>query len=362
MNIIVSGIFILVGFASMGYGAENDPDITQASASIQTITEWYEAVGTVRPLTETSIAAQIAGQVVQVNVRPGNKVKKNDVLLTIDDRQFKSRLDQARQGLKTAVAGKEQARQSINAAEAAFKQAESNYNRVRKLFNAQAATSQQLEQAESAYLQAKAQVSKAKEALAGAEAGIRQAQEIVNEAEIALGYSKIVAPESGEVLKRLVEPGDFAAPGRPLIVLQTEGALRLEAYVREGLIDKVKVGDILSVTIGVHEKEHEARVEEIVPYADPETRTFLVKANLPKIEGLYPGMYGKLMIPVKEIEVVVIPETAIRKVGQLELVDVKEKDGWKTLFIKTGQRIGNHQIEVLSGLNGDETIGIKESK
>jgi multidrug efflux pump subunit AcrA (membrane-fusion protein) len=149
----------------------------------------------------------------------------------------------------------------------------------------------------------------------------------------------------------------MALPGKLLMVLQTSGFLRLEAYVREGLIKLVTPGSHLSVKIETLGKTTEAEVEEIVPYADPQTRTFLVKAALPHMAGIYPGMYGKLLIPVREQPTVLIPQKAVHQVGQLELVKVKVDTGWQTRFVKTGRTIGN-QVEILSGLSGSETLGL----
>ncbi|MFC1515303.1 efflux RND transporter periplasmic adaptor subunit [Thermodesulfobacteriota bacterium] len=325
------------------------------------VTEWYEAVGTVRPRTENRIESQITAQVLDVKVRPGDSVSKDQLLISLDDRQLKSRLDQARQSLKSAVAGKNQAKQAVFAAEAAFKQTESEYHRTKTYFESQAATAQDLERAESAFLQARAQVRRAKEALVATNAGIRQAEEFVKESTIALGYTRITAPETGEVLKRFVEPGDLALPGKPLIALRTTGALRLEAHVREGLISRVKPGAKLNVNIQTLNRTVGADVEEIVPYADPQSRTFLVKASLPQIDGLYPGMFGKLLIPVEQHAAVLMPLTAVRRVGQLELVWVKEDGRWKSFFIKTGKVRGDF-VEILSGLSGDETVGWGDRK
>ena len=329
-----------------------------SEVSIETIRETYEAVGTVRPRTEARIEAQVTAQVVDVKVGPGDSVTKDQVLVSLDSRQLQSRLDQARQGLKSASAGKRQARQAVAASEAAFEQARSEYRRVQTYYKQQAATQQQLEAARAAYLRAEAELQRARDGLEGSEASIQQAQEVVREAEIALGYTQLKAPEAGEVLKKLVESGDLAVPGKPLIILQTTGYLRLEAYVREGLIREVPVGATLPVEITTLDKTVEATVEEIIPYADPQTRTFLVKATLPETTGLYPGMFGKLLIPVREIQVVSIDRSAVRQVGQLELVQVKDGDGWATRFIKTGKKLGD-RVEVLSGLSGGETVALK---
>jgi RND family efflux transporter MFP subunit len=332
------------------------PPAHTATVKVRTQTEWYEAVGTVRPRTESKIEAQVTAQVRDVRVRPGASVAGGALLVTLDDRQYRSRLDQAREGLKTAQAGRRQAEQAVAAAQAAFTQAEAAFGRTRKYLEAQAATAQDMEQAEAAYHQAEAGLKRSQEALSGSAAGIRQAEEVVREAEIALGYTRIRAPEAGTLLRRMVEPGDMALPGKPLLVLQTAGTHRMEAHVREGLISAAAPGSRLPVIIGTLDQTAEAVVEEVVPYADPATRTFLVKAGLPPLPGLYPGMFGKLRVPVRKTRVVVIPERALRRVGQLELVRVQTDGRWADRFVKTGKPVGD-DLEVLSGLSGGETIG-----
>lgn len=336
-------------------GLEEAP-VTTARARVELVRRWFEASGTVRPRTETRIESQVTAQVVTVAVRPGSRVTKGQVLVSLDNRQLLARLDQARQGLKSAQASREQARQAVISAQAAYDQAAASFKRTRTYFESKAATQQDLEKAQSLYSQAKAGLARAQEAQSGTMAGIKQAAEVVREAEIGLGYTRILAPETGEVLKRLVEPGDLALPGKPLLVLQTAGTYRLEAHVREGLISRVRLGMQLPATIATLGKEVQTDVEEIIPYADPQTRTFLVKASLPPINGLYPGMFGKLRIPVQTENVVVIPENALRIVGQLEMVTVKEGDRWTRRYIKTGRRLDKH-VEVLAGLKGDEVLG-----
>lgn len=362
---VFSGIILWVAFAwCSAAGADLlSQDSTgkekTGKAAIRKVTEWYQAVGTVRPKTETSIQAQVRAQINAVHVKSGTKVEEGELLITLDDRQFRSKFDQARQALKMAEAGKGQAEQGILAAKAEFSKAEANYNRIKTYFASQAATSQDLENAESAYLQAKAGLTRSEEALLAAKSGIRQAQEVIKEAEIALGYTKIKAPGGGEVLNRLVEVGDLALPGKPLIVLQTSGSLRLEAYVREGIIGNLSLGKALKVKIDTLNQVVDSTVDEIVPYADPKTRTFLVKTSLPDMKNLYPGMFGKLLIPVDEKDVVVVPKKAVREVGQLNILSVKKENGWKEQYVRLGRTLGE-DVEVLSGLSGDEIIGWKE--
>jgi multidrug resistance efflux pump len=101
------------------------------------------------------------------------------------------------------------------------------------------------------------------------------------EAEIALGYTEIRAPAEGRILKRLVDPGDMAAPGKPVLIVQAAGGLQLAANVREGLMDAVRPGDVRNIRLSAAGRTVEAVIDEIVPSVDPRTRTFLVKAGLP---------------------------------------------------------------------------------
>ena len=330
-----------------------------ATASVQAIEEFYEAVGTVRPRTETNIEAQITARILEILVRPGDQVSQGKLLITLDGREFQARRDQARQGLMSVEARKEQARQAVVAAQAVYTQAESEFRRVKRFFESEAATSRDLEQAESAHLQAKAGLQRAEDALREADAGVKRALKIVEESKIALGYTRIVAPKQGEVVKRLAEPGDLAWPGKTLVVLQTRGELRFEALVREGLIHRVSPGATLQVVINALDKTFTTTVEEVVPSADPVTRTFLVKAGLPSEQGLFPGMFGRLLVPMGEKDVVVVPKAAITRVGQLEMVTTKSNGKWERIYVKTGKTVSDDLVEILSGLKGNEVLALK---
>ena len=321
------------------------------------IIDTYEAVGTVRPLTKTSVEAQITAQILRILVTPGTRVKNGDILIHLDARNEQTQLKKAKEGLAFAKNSFKQAVKSEDGSRADLNQAKAEFSRTKKLFESGVVASQQVEIDKAAFLKAKAMLERAQEAILAAKTNIRQAEQIIKEAQIILGYSVIKAPATGVIIDRNADPGDIAIPGKPLLVLQTSGSLRLEANVREGMISKIWQGGTFDVSIETIGKIVPSVIEEIVPYADPNTRTFLVKAALPKVPGLYPGMFGRLLIPVNEQEVILIPKEALLIIGQLELVYIKNKDGnWKSVYIKTGKQFGD-QIEVLAGLTGNEAIG-----
>lgn len=352
--------------AALGPRASWSPEAGNAArAELATIEDYNEAVGTVRARTETRVEAQVSAKVLQVLVTPGEKVVKGQTLIVLDDRELRSRKDQAGQGLESAEAARAQAEQAILAARAAFAEAASQYKRIKSLYDEQAVTSRELDQAQAGYLQAEAGLRQAEKGLAGAEAAVERAREVEEESDIALGYAEIKAHEGGEVASRDVEPGDIAFPGKTLLTLHTGESMRLEALVSEGLIQAARPGRELDVVITALELRVKGVVEEVVPNADPRTRTFLVKVGLPGVAGLYPGMFGRLMVPMGERRAVMIPARAVRRVGQLETVDVlvsgpDEPANWRTVYVKTGQERGG-QVEILSGLEGGELVALPPS-
>lgn len=289
---------------------------------------FYVAVGTIRSRTEATVAAQVSGRVTGVRVDAGAAVKQGDLLATLDSQELETRVGQARSGL--------------DAAKAALAFAELHYGRIQRLLPAQAATQVQMDGAEVRLKQARAAVAAAEKKL--------------EESRIVLDYANVRAPMTGVVSKREADPGDLAYPGRPLFVIHNPKGLRLEAHVREGMIRRVSRDQAVEVELTALSKTVDAVVEEIVPSADPLSRSFLVRVALPVTEGLYPGMFGRLRIPLEDRAAVLVPRAAVSRVGQLETVRVLKEGRWVRRYVTLGEPVGE-SVEVLSGLEGGETIG-----
>lgn len=350
------------------------PPGREMTAELRGITEWYEAVGTIRPKTETTVESQVQAKILDITVRPGQTVEKGTLLVVLDDRELKARAERAGQALTSARASRNQAREAITSAKAAFDNSQANYQRIKTLFASRTVTAQEMDRTEADFLRAKSAVEQARDGYEAAEGQVAQAEKALEEATIAAGYARIAAQAPGEVVKRLAEPGDLAFPGKALLVLHTGRALRLEALVREGLISRVRPGESFPVRVAALAVPGDnpaitdgvpamggapglsAVVEEIVPTADPLTRTFLVKAALPDTPGLYPGMFGRLYVPVGTRQAVVVPRAAVRRVGQLEMVTVVRDGRRRSYAVKTGQALDGGMVEILSGLSGGETL------
>ncbi len=319
------------------------------------VTEIYEAMGTVRPVTEFEVHSQITAKVGAVEINAGDKVEKGQLLIRLDDREVVSKLEQAKEGLAIARRGVEQNLKSDEELQAEYDQAESDFKRSEKLFKDGINSKKEYDQAKTAYLKMKAQIGLSKQRVLSAQASLRQAEQVVNEAEIYAEYANIRAVNSGIITNRDVDPGDLATPTKTLLTIQTGAALRLEAGIRESLIANIKVGMKLSVKLGTGNLKLVGVVEEIEPYANAKTRSFLIKVGIPVTPGVYPGMFGRLLIPLASRMSIVIPREAVTVVGQLKMVKVMQGETVRKVFVKTG-REDKDQIEILSGLEDGDTI------
>jgi RND family efflux transporter MFP subunit len=240
-------------------------------------------------------------------------VKAGERLVLLDAHEIQSRLDQAA---------------------AARQQAESDLKRASDLMQQKILSQSEFDNAQSKFRIA-----------AAAEA----------EAKTMLDYTLIVAPFDGVITRKLADVGDQAAPGKPLLQMENPATLRLEADLPEALIANVKLGDKLAVRIETVTNEITGAVAEMSPAADPNSRTFLVKLDLPGATGLRSGQFGRVSVPVGEVGAIRVPASAVIQRGQMELVFIVANGHAQLRIVKTGSRVGD-EVEVVSGLNSGEQV------
>jgi RND family efflux transporter MFP subunit len=186
-------------------------------------------------------------------------------------------------------------------------------------------------------------------------ANLRAAEEGVKAAEVYLAYSEVTAPFDGVVSQRMIEVGDLAAPGRPLFVVEDVSRVKIEAQVPESVAAGVAVGDPVEVV--VLGQTREARLSEVLPSADPRSRTFTVRAVLDNGEGrLRSGMFARLRLGGAESTVLAVPESSIVRRGPLTGLFVAAEDGTARLRWVTLGRSRDGSVEVLTGLRAGEKL------
>ncbi|MEX1328961.1 MAG: efflux RND transporter periplasmic adaptor subunit [Desulfobacterales bacterium] len=289
-----------------------------------------QAAGTLRAKVETVISSLITARISSIAVWAGDEVQAGQVLVTLDSRELKARVDQVHQ--------------SMVAASARLKQTEKDLARVKRIM-----------QADSGAV-SKAERDRVQTALSTAQAELARLKRQKDETQTALSYSKLTAPIAGRIVERFGDPGDTAIQGEPLLRMYDPATLRLEANVRESVASKLAQDQSLTAEIDALKKKYSVVVDEIVPSADPGSRTFLVKVSLTDGTGLYPGMFGRLVIPIGKVEKIYIPTKAVTHVGQLDFVIVDTKQGAVRRYVRLGEFGPDDRIEVISGLTAGETV------
>jgi RND family efflux transporter MFP subunit len=288
------------------------------------------AAGTLRAKVETVISPLISATISSIAVWAGDEVQPGEVLVTLDARELEARVDQAHQ--------------AVVSARAILNQTEKEAERVQRIYKADPGAI------------SKAERDRTQAALSTSRAQLVSAKRYEDEAKTALSHSRLTSPIAGRIVERYADPGDTARPGVPILRLYNPATLRLETSVRESVASKLKENQKLTAEIDALGKRYEGMVDEIVPSADPGSRTFLVKVSLAGDAGLYPGMFGRLLIPIGQIEKIYIPTAAVTRVGQLDFVIVNSEQGAVRRYVRLGQSGPDAQIEVVSGLKAGEEV------
>lgn len=383
---IIAISVIAVATASCGgkdeAAAEKVPPVTGVkllTVKAAPVEDFYEAAGTVRSRTTSVLSSKVMGTVRAVHVREGDRVRAGQVLVEIDDRDIAAQLRKAQAGLREAENALDEVERAIAAAESAKAAAEANqalaastFTRYRALRERRSVSQQEFDEVQARYKSATAEAERAGQMLASLQAKknqvlarIDQARADIAAAQVMVGYARVVSPINGIVTAKHAEVGMLAAPGVPLVTVEDDAHYRLEVTVEESYIGKIHPGDFVQVVIdALGDRELTGRVAEIVPAADPASRSYTVKIDLPKegekgVSLLRSGLYGKARFTIGQKQALLIPRQAIVERGQLIGVYVVDESTIARLrLIKTGKPYGD-RIEVIAGLSDGERIVIE---
>ncbi len=358
-----------------------------------------ELTGTLTSVRQATLSTRLSGRLLEMSVEEGDRVNAGQVVARVDTSDLESRTSQARAGEVVAQAGTVQALAAVRTAQSGLEQAQAQVKSLesqrgevkarlelartdhqrQSFLAAEGAVSQQVadraradyevarsqqEQLEAGLVRARAGVEAARAQLEEARTGISSSQAVVEQARAGteavasnLSYGLVQAPFPGVVSRKFLRQGELATPGASIVEIQDLYRLQLEVSVPEEALEAVRPGQTLDLSVG--QQQLRGRVRQIVPAADPASRSFTVKVAVdnPKAE-LIPGMYGKLGLKTGKRQALLVATKAVTRRGQLEEVRVIDQEGYPELrLIKTGQARGE-QVEVLSGLNAGETVAL----
>ncbi len=337
--------------------AEDAPPVAVSvrKASIVKLPELYEATGSVRARVTSVLSARTMGSILEVRVQPGDSVKAGQVIAVIDARDIETSRRQAEAGRREAQDAQPEADSGVVAAKAQLDLAESSHRRMKSLFDDKSITAQEFDEAEARLKTARAAYEMARAKRHQLDSKVQQADEAVAQTKLQASYANVIAPFAGTVIERKAEPGMLASPGTPIAVVEQGGAYRLEASVDESRLAKILPGMAVRVHLDAFDKEFAARVGEVAPALDAGSHSFIVKVDLPGLQGLRSGVFGRVLFEFGQREMLAVPASALVHDGQIDRLFVAEGDAARSRMVKAATRSGD-MVEILSGLSAGELV------
>ncbi|HTK37847.1 MAG TPA: efflux RND transporter periplasmic adaptor subunit [Pyrinomonadaceae bacterium] len=381
-------------------------DVTTAAAVVKPIPTYFEATGNLASDAQTDVAPAISGKIVQVNFDVGSYVTLGDVLIRLDDRDARIRLEQSQSQLQQsqsavgqAQAQVDQAQANVRAAQAllglsenerfdvndvaevrnakaALDLAEAEYTRNAKLLETgdisrsifdqkrtardQARSNYQTalngaKQRYAAISTAQAQVATAQAAVKASQSAVKTAEAQVAAAQKGVNDTVVLAPISGYVSERVADVGEYISPSAPNTKIATivrTSVLRLKIDIPEQSLGKVATGQNISLQVSAYpDRNFAGTVVRMSPSVNATARTLTVEAEVPNPDGLLkPGQFATVRITQSKPEpAVMIPAVAVRTDGDVSRVYVVKDGVAREQLVQLGL-LENDLIQVKQGV------------
>ena len=315
--------------------------LTLATAAVSPLATAEAYVATLESSDRATLAARLDGRVARLLVRAGERVENGQLLAVIADHGATEQRREAEAALAGAESG-------AAAAEARLRLAEQTEARYRRLFEREALTAQEFDRV-------RAELEEARQHLAGARSAIARAGAARDGADVVLAHSQITAPYAGVVVALLVKEGGTVFPGAPLLTLDRAGRTLARADLPESLAGRIALGSTFTVEIPALGRELAGTVRELIPAADPASRTLQVKIELATDESLPAGLFARVRPHDGDRVALLIPAAALVRRGQLDGLYVVEEGILRYRLVRTGRVVGE-RVEILSGLRPGEVL------
>lgn len=353
---------------------------TMAAISRQ-LPRYFEGTGSLAANEQTDVAAETSGKVAAVGVDIGSWVKRGQMLVKLEDADFKDRIAQAQAQLDQTKATLAQNLAKIGmrpgqkfspenvpevrAARAALDLADKNLHRYEKLVESgdvsRAVYDQQKSQRDQAAEQYQALIHQAQQNYAGvanAQAAVDAAQTNLSLAKRNLTYTTVTAPMPGYVLERPADVGEYISPQSKVATIVNLNPLRVRIDVPEQAIPQIRVGQSVSLTVAAYtDRNFAGHVARVSPSVNSTSRTLTVEADVqnPNAE-LKPGQFATVRILLPQSEAaVLVPQRALRTVSGSVYVYVLKNGFAQQRLVQIGQTDGD-LVEIKSGVAADEVV------
>ena len=413
VSVAVVVLAVVLAVSSCGSGANTantntaqplTVDVTTALAVVRPIPTYFEATGNLAGDAQTDVAPAVGGKIVEVNFDVGSYVEKGSVLLRLDDRDARIRLEQAqaqaeqqKKAVDQAVAALRVAQIRLNVKDgetfdietfsqvkstrANLELAEKELARAQRLFDSgdisrsildqrrsqRDALLGQMDEARSNAAVAVRTINSNEAAVASAKSAIATAQTQIDQARKSLADTIVYAPISGYIAERVADLGEFISPSTPnskIATIVRTGTLRLKIDVPEQSIGMVSMGQSISLQTSAYpDRNFAGTVVRMLPGLNTTARTLTVEAEVSNVDGLLkPGQFATVRITQSKPEnAVLIPASAIKTENEINKVYVIKDGAAREYLVQLGL-LENDLIQVKSGIAEGDVVATSNLK
>lgn len=356
-------------------------EVSTTPAIVRQLPRYFEATGSLAANQQTDVAPETAGKVAAVGVDMGSNVRRGQMIVKLDDADFRIRIQQAQAQLDQAKATVRQNEAKIGlrpgqkfspesvpevaAARSALDLAERNLRRYDKLIEtgdiSRAAYDQQRSQRDMLREQYQVAIHQAQQnyaAVANAQAVVDSAQTQVALARRSLNYTAVTAPMAGVISERTADVGEYVSPQQKVATIVSLNPLRVRIDIPEQAIPRIRVGESVSVTVaGYTDRSYSGHIARVSPSVSATSRTLTVEAEVANPNGeIKPGQFATVRILLPQSEpAVLVPQRALRTISGATYVFVIKNGHAEQRLVQSGMTEGD-LVEIKSGIAADEPV------
>jgi HlyD family secretion protein len=329
---IIVAVFVLavVGIVAASLAPKKDPPVTVQTSTVRKgpITRKVSAAGKLQAATQVKLSSNLSGDLLELPVREGDKIKKGQFIGRIDSRRYEAQVHQRE-------AMEQSARSDLSVEEVNLARLDADVKRVQRLVKQDSASTAEMEKVVAERDGAAARVQSAKDRIKNASASL-------SEARFLLSFTTLTAPIDGILTSRLKQVGERVRGSDfnedPIVIIATLSSMEMKVEVGEHEVVHLHEGDAAEIEIDAFpDRKFPAQVIEIAKNAtvknagtEAEVTTFPVRIALTvPVPGALPGMSGQATISTEtHDQALIVPLQAVSVRTEKQLSAGKEpKDG-----------------------------------
>ncbi len=311
--------------------AQTGPAVKVVAAGQKSVANFNDIDGVVEAVMQSTLSSQIAGRVLSLNVKAGDRVKAGQVLATLDDRETQT--------------GVLRSQAQLQQSDAELRQLQIALKRTQDLKTQGFVSAAALDLAEAQY----------KAAQAGRDSAVAATQQ----AKVTQSFSKITAPYDAWVLETSAQAGDLALPGKPLLTVYAPQPLRV--VMQWPASEKNTLPKLQDIQIQLGAETIKPVSIQIMPNADGISQTIGIKLDLPRAGAALnaaPGQQVRVRTAGTSQAKGLVPGTAILRRGEMTAVYVAQENGFAMKLVRLGADHGSAGVEIWAGLKAGELVAV----